>query len=234
MNGRFQTSPARAQFWSATPEAAGRRLAAAFALSCLLHAAIVFLPFLGMSVAETHTAQAGRQALPATLDATLVPDGGGRPREPAQTARTQPLVADGQAAQTQPRSQQRAQGLGLLPVPAQEYYTTDQLTRRPQPLAVAELDSPELKPFVATGKLVLRLRIDPRGTVVEVAVEKTELPEVFARTAIAGFLGLRFQPGEVNGRPVGALMRIEVTYDDSRIPRFIQISDPAGPPGLPK
>lgn len=112
----------------------------------------------------------------------------------------------------------RTEGIGLLPIPAPTYYTTDQLTKRPQPTAEAELDTPEIWPILASGTIVLKLWISELGDVIAVDVEKTDLPETFSSTAVAAFRRLRFTPGEIDGRPVGTMMRIEVTYDDSRTP----------------
>ena len=115
-----------------------------------------------------------------------------------------------------PAAPEQALGLDLLPIPAPSYYTTDQLTKRPQPAVLAELETPETRPLVASGQLVLKLWIDDEGRVADVAVEKSDLPEVFSRTAIASFKQSRFLPGERNGQRVGSVMRIEVSYEDRR------------------
>ena len=113
----------------------------------------------------------------------------------------------------------RAVGIGLLPIPAPTYYTTDQLTKRPQPTAEAKLDTPETWPIIASGTIILKLWINERGDVISVDVEKTDLAEIFSRTAVEAFKQLHFDPGEINGRRVGTMMRIEVTYDDGRKPQ---------------
>jgi hypothetical protein len=112
----------------------------------------------------------------------------------------------------------RTEGIGLLPIPAPTYYTTDQLTKRPRPTAEAELDTPETKPIFAAGTIIMKLWINELGDVIAVDVEKTDLPEIFSRTAVAAFRNLRFIPGEINGQPVGTMMRIEVVYNDGRMP----------------
>lgn len=110
-----------------------------------------------------------------------------------------------------------ANGRGLLPLPAPVYYTTDQLTKRPQPITLDELETPETRAVVASGILVLKLWIDEQGRVADAAIEKSELPEVLSRAAITSLKNSRFQPGERNGLPVGTVMRIEVSYDDGRV-----------------
>ncbi len=229
MNGQFLPSvpsPAsrfrRSTSWAADADAAARRLLAALVLSCLLHGAIVFLPFLGESAIETRLALEGKQIPPHVINATLALAGEYKfsaVNVPAAARKDPDLSApDRPADEERPRTQQRAGGAGLLPLPAPAYYTTDQLTKRPQPVAAADLDAVEIRPIVVSGKMILKLWINEFGVVADVLVETTELPGAFSRTAVAAFRGLRFVPGERNGQPVGAVMRIEVTYDDGRMP----------------
>ena len=167
-------------------------------------------------------ALSGRQEPSRFIDATLVSAGERNKRDsPADSAPRAESPAhasatDRAALVPQPAARQRAAGVNLLPLPAPAYYTTDELSKRPQPLAVADLDAPRIRPIVASGKIVLKLWINEFGVVADVAVEKTELPEIFSRTAVAAFKGLRFEPGERNGQPVATVMRIEVSYDDGR------------------
>ena len=232
MNGQFlPISPAttaagpgslRPAAWSGSANAALPRLLAAFALSCLLHAALVFLPFLGMStVATRYTFSGGERAQTPGVSAVLVSTGG---REPAPAnvsastpAVTQPAAVRPPAEPAKPAVQARSEGSDRLPIAAPAYYSTDQLTKRPQPLAAVELDAPETRAFVVSGKLALNLWINELGMVVDVTVEKSELPEIFSRTAVAAFKALRFEPGERMGQPVATVMRIEVNYDDGRL-----------------
>lgn len=229
MNGQFLPSVPppgspfrRLTLWSADSDSVAPRLLAALTLSCLLHSAVVLLPFLGEPAIETRLALKGKQTPPHVINATLALTGEHKFSAVNVPAVTQsvpdPSAPDRPADKEQPRMQQRAEGAGLLPLPAPAYYTTDQLTKRPQPVAAAELDAAEIRPIVASGKIILKLWINEFGGVADVVVETTELPDVFSRTAVAAFKGLRFVPGERNGQPVGTVMRIEVTYDDGRMP----------------
>ncbi len=228
MNGRNMPAGAGAgpathrqtQSWG-DADAALLRLLAALALSCFLHAAAALLPYLGESSREARTAAGGGPKPPPVINAVLAP-AGEHPYDAASLpARIEPVAdlpaADRPAEAAQPALRHRAEGVDLLPLPAPEYYTTDQLSKRPQPLAAAELDAPEISPIVASGTMVLKLWINEFGAVADVVVEKTDLPEMFSRTAVAAFKGLRFVPGERDGRPVGTVMRIEVIYDDGRM-----------------
>lgn len=106
----------------------------------------------------------------------------------------------------------------MLSFPDTDYYATGALTTKPQPLGEAVLDPAEIAAIIATGKVVLMLRINELGKVVEVSIEHSDLPDVITETAVQAFLKLPFAPGELNGRKVGSVMRIEVRYDDDRLP----------------
>jgi TonB family protein len=203
-----------------------KRLFASLVVSCLLHAALVFMPYLGVSTSASRPAVQGGQKLnpPRTLEATLALE----KKSDFAAAEVFPESAEGGSMadasaervadeETRP-AQDRTEGIGLLPIPAPTYYTTDQLTKRPRPTAEAELDTPEIGPIIASGTIILKLWISELGSVVSVDVEKTNLPEIFSSTAVAAFRNLRFVPGEINGQRVGTVMRIEVTYDDGRKP----------------
>jgi len=127
-------------------------------------------------------------------------------------------LADKALQQDPQPPQDPTEGADLLPVPGAPYYTTQDLTVRPQPLEEGVLDPPEIAPIVASGKIILTLWINELGEVADVLVENTELSEAITKTAVAAFQKMRFTPGEVKGRKVGTIMRIEVSYDDSRIP----------------
>jgi TonB family protein len=203
------------------PASDSMRLFACLMVSCLLHAALAFVPYLGASSSAYQPAVQGGQKPPRTLSATLVLDKQSA-FTVAEVSAKGGSMADSSAeriANEQPRpALDHAVGIGLFPIPAPTYYTTDQLTKRPQPIAAAELDAPEIRPIIASGTIILKLWISELGDVISVDVEKTDLPEIFSRAAVAAFRHLRFVPGELNGQRVGTVMRIEITYDDGRRP----------------
>jgi hypothetical protein len=100
---------------------------------------------------------------------------------------------------------------------SQKYYELDQLTAKPVLLLEPQLDSNVADDVVASGKVVFALRISNQGEVVEVIVDFSELPEIFVQAASKAFMASKFVPGELNGNKVGALMRIEVVYEDNRL-----------------
>ncbi|MDD5247663.1 MAG: TonB family protein [Rhodocyclaceae bacterium] len=196
------------------------RLLAALAMSCGMHATVMFLPYLGGG--SPQPAAEARPAPPPALTATLIAVrsqvASARVLPPATAPTAPPAPAAHEAASAGQPAPESGAGLDILPLPAPTYYTTDQLTKRPQPLNLADLDTPETKAVVASGKLVLKLWIDDRGQVADAVVERSDLPENFSRAAVAAFKNSRFAPGERGGLRVGTVMRIEVSYDDSRAP----------------
>jgi TonB family protein len=228
MSGRFPGSHRNYVSFAARPPAAqGRdadqsRLRAALALSCLLHAAVLALPYLGERQPEYRFALKGTQRGPYIVNATLVFKG-------APGFSGDPIPAEGEnvpnssvtaldaGPQVRP-DDAGASGAGLLPIPSQTYFTTDQLSKRPQPMGMAELDPIETRAIIASGRIVLKLWITERGSVTRVDVESSNLPAIFTRAAVEGFKRLRFEPGQRDGQAVGTVLRIEVDYDDGRKP----------------
>jgi len=227
MNGQFPSSPSlsrgAATLGGDEREQPGTaRLIAALLLSCLLHSGVVILPYLGNSSKESRSMQEGGRKAQRALSATLT-SLKGTPLAVANLSRQGDRSAESSRFSANPDeasrpSRPRREGADWLPLPAPVYYATDQLTKRPQPLAEADLDTPEIRPIIASGKMILKLWINDLGEVIEVEVEKTELPEAFSRAAVAAFKQLRFAAGERHGQAVGSVMRVEVSYVDGRLP----------------
>lgn len=180
-----------------------RRLTAALALSVLIHLAFGFLPLSDEQRPAPWRPSSGRTELEATL-------------RYVDTAASQDKRGLDHARQAAPPTASR--GPVLFPVLDEPYYPSAQLTKRPQPTAGIDLEGPGLRPVVASGTIVLRLWIDARGTVVDAEPEATEMPPAFAAAAILAFKQARFIPGELHGRPVGTVMRVEIRYEDGRSP----------------
>lgn len=232
MNGRsdgLSPAPATASAsggpWRPRPGSGALRFP--LTCSCVIHLLVLFVPALGTP--GRFVAPAAPQGLrtPSGLSVTLVPfhslRAEERPPAALRAAAAEPPAA-GPAQKPEPPAKERPRpgtgadgGSDLLALPSVIYYPTSLLTVRPQPLAIADLDPPPLQPIIASGKIVLTLWIDPQGRTAKVTMESTSLPGVFVSTAVAAFDGLRFKPGEINQQKVGAVMRIEVTYDDARL-----------------
>jgi hypothetical protein len=202
---------------------AASRIMTSLACSCALHLLVLFSPVFGTDARSGSPSSQDSRKAPTSLSVTLPPS-------PIITVQDWQLPASGLVAPDLPvpaagpatkapstPSANRADASDLLPLPAAVYYPTSLLSVRPQPLGEADLDPPHLRPIVASGKVRLTVWIKPSGEVLKVAVEATDLPQMFVDAAVGAFERLRFQPGEFNGLRVGVVMRIEITYDDGRM-----------------
>ncbi len=64
-----------------------------------------------------------------------------------------------------------------------------------------------------SGKLRLLLKLQADGRVSDIEVLSATPPGVFDESALQAFRDARFSPAQKNGRPVRALVQIEVVYD---------------------
>lgn len=88
------------------------------------------------------------------------------------------------------------------------------LTMAPQPQAPILLPFPPEFQDRARYTARLSLYIEADGQVGRVEFEGAPLPRVLARAARQAFAHARFTPGEVNGRIVKSLIKVEVDFDN--------------------
>jgi len=93
------------------------------------------------------------------------------------------------------------------------YIPTDRLTRKPRALSEVRIEGENESTPVLAGKVVMRLRIDAQGNVVGVQAEGSDFPEEVSTLFLDAFRRMRFSPGEIEGRPVAVVMRIEAGYE---------------------
>jgi|694.fasta_scaffold13746_11 hypothetical protein len=228
MNGRFDAPFLPLSAGSTTgdewhPASGARCLALPLVCSCALHLLVLFSPVFGTVASFAPSAVPNSQKAPPSFSVTLTPFHSLRaedwhpPNEGAAHAELSERDPKPVTKDPLKPTDSRMDGADLLPLPGVIYYPTSFLTVRPQPLAEANLDPPRLRPIVASGKVILTLWINPFGLASKVSVESTNLPEIFTATAVDAFQSLRFKPGELHGQKVGAVMRVEVTYDDGRL-----------------
>lgn len=93
------------------------------------------------------------------------------------------------------------------------YYTARELDRQPRalreivPQYPAEADRQRL-----SGKVRLLLKLEVDGRVSDIELVDATPPDLFEDSAIRAFREARFAPAIKNGRPVRALMQVEVEY----------------------
>jgi len=170
------------------------RLYTALFISWLVHAMLLFASFLGI---ESPAPELASKEVANILIARLAPFSSGE----ASSRGTQPEGTK-EARANPPHTEK------------EPFFTADQLTKRPRPKGKVDLDFPEAELLTTSGALVMRLWIDSLGRVVSIEFQNTDLPEEFTTAVAATFGRARFEPGEIYGRPVGSIMKIEVSLDD--------------------
>ena len=109
--------------------------------------------------------------------------------------------------------------VAMLPVLAPDvfdpsrYRAMSELSIKPEPIGNIAVPYPEEEARRDVAKLKITLYIDPDGSVAKAEPDRTELPEVFRDAARSAFLRGRFKPGEIDGRAVGARVRVEVAFE---------------------
>lgn len=219
-----------------------KALLATFAISILLHLLLILLPYLGrhnpgplvirkaqsVPVVEAslrmkpvlERVSAGKAHKPALASSSVTQ---AEPDDSAHeaSAPTEPPAGDGE-----PGFWQRLLGehdlFDLAPLPEDKYFAPDQLSEKPVALDPVDLDPPAAQGIVAAGKVVMKLWINERGEVDNVSVLSSELPDEIARFATDAFKKTRFAPAMAGGQAVPTVMKIEVTYEDPRVPRLLR------------
>jgi periplasmic protein TonB len=94
------------------------------------------------------------------------------------------------------------------------YYSARDLDVHPRPLRKIVPDYPaDADRKRLSGKVRLQLKLEADGRVTDIDVVSATPPEVFNESARKAFREARFAPAQKNGRPVRALVLIEVVYD---------------------
>lgn len=193
-----------------------RRLVAAFAASCLLHVVAALAPSLGVRSDAMRAPVGGAvdpgpvRGIDVRIEEVGIASLSGSPEGQGTGAEGIP-GPQGPAGESPRPAQQLSQGLEVAPVSPPAYYTVDQLTRPPQATSEPDIRVPKVAQYIS-GSITFKVWVSALGEVDAVEVEKTDLPATVYGVAAEAFRGLRYVPGEIDGRPVGALLRIEVIY----------------------
>ena len=174
------------------------RLIAALAASSLIHVLVVGLPL-------AHSRMHPSIRIATRLEATLT---GGQtvartlPPEPANDADTW----TGAPA---------APSVGLpLPLPDEVYLPASALSQLPDARDNPSAEAlSEVLDLAKRGVVDLAIWIDHKGNVSKIDVERSTLSSQATDTIVAAFLGVRYTPGERDGQPVAAVIRMEVTVN---------------------
>jgi protein TonB len=94
------------------------------------------------------------------------------------------------------------------------YYSAREVDVHPRALRTIEPDYPaEADRRKLSGTVRLQLKVEADGRVSDVEVVGSSVPGMFDESAIRAFRNARFEPAQKGGRPVRALVMIEVQYD---------------------
>jgi protein TonB len=94
------------------------------------------------------------------------------------------------------------------------YYSAREVDVHPRALRAIEPDYPaEADRRKLSGMVRLQLKVEADGRVSDVEVVSSTPPGAFDESAIQAFRAARFEPAQKAGRPVRALVMIEVQYD---------------------
>jgi protein TonB len=97
------------------------------------------------------------------------------------------------------------------------YLPRSALTIAPRALTPVVIDYPRFDGEADFYSGEFDLFIDDDGSVARVAVATPDLPGILGDAVHGAFMSARFAPGELEGRPVRARIRIEVTFDSRKI-----------------
>jgi TonB family protein len=200
------------------------RLPLALLASCLFHVLVISFAYFGkVNDREGGAKELARQSVLGATVLRLTREVQAAPVAPKMQRPGREPVRGASRSSANKRDQvapelSSAERLNSAPIPSVDYYPTNVLTAKPQPLGEVALDPEEIAARVASGRIVLVLWINEGGTVVKVNIKHSDLPDVFSQVAVKAFQTLQFTPGELNGQKVGARMQVEVSYDDDRLP----------------
>jgi hypothetical protein len=188
------------------------RLYAALFLSGLLHAILVLAP---LPSADSHAPDSVLTDTTHILNARLYSGTDGKITSPVPGTNDREAAAstaprENKAGLDETRNQAKEQSSPSAP--KAPFFPADQLTRHPRSKDKIDLNIPEARLLTDPGSLVLNLWIDNLGKVVSVEIDKTDLPEEYATAVAETFSQVRFEPGEIHGRPVRSILRIEITH----------------------
>lgn len=141
--------------------------------------------------------------------APLVPEPAPAPAPPPEPAPGPPAPAGSAIPEVSPPAT-----LTIKSAVDLNYYSARELDVQPRALRrIVPVYPPGPDRDGISGRVRLQLKLEADGRVSEVTVLAAEPPGLFEESAVKAFRPARFRPAKRGGRPVRALMEIEVVYD---------------------
>jgi protein TonB len=133
--------------------------------------------------------------------------------QPAPTATTAQPAAPAPAA-SPPAAAAPMPGVTITSSVDLTYYSARDVDVHPRALREIVPDYPaDADRQRLSGKVRLQLKLEADGRVSDIDIESATPPGLFEDSAIRAFRDARFAPAQKNGRPVRALVLIEVVFD---------------------
>lgn len=193
-----------------------KRLATALLVSCFLHEALVLMFFFDSTNQDSSFSAFAPAANLSPIHARLLPP---QKRGVSMTSSSEGLTIS--AVDAEPALNAAPESDQFKPptpkhfsLTEEIFFTADQLTQHPRPTEEVNLNVPEAQLLTHSGNIVLSLWINNLGNVVSINYEVNELPEAFTSAIGNVFRHVRFLPGEIHGRPVHSIMRIEIAHQE--------------------
>lgn len=146
---------------------------------------------------------------PAPLVSVETPDALLASAAPDEADTAPPAAAPAQPAAPEP--------MPVLAIPSGadlNFYPARELDVQPRALhAILPEYPPEADRQRLSGRVRLQIRLEADGRVSDIEIVDTDRPGTFDDSALKAFRAARFAPAQKDGRPVRALLLIEVKYD---------------------
>lgn len=115
--------------------------------------------------------------------------------------------------------------LGVLEVPDLQFYPAEELEQTAQPIRPPMLNYPwGMGLTQRSGMVIVAMRIDEQGFVVDVDIEYSDPPGLFDQAVLGPLTSTRYTPAIRQGRQVRSQKRIEIIFGDYQRPQL------SGPP----
>ncbi|HQS80981.1 MAG TPA: TonB family protein [Thiobacillus sp.] len=132
----------------------------------------------------------------------------------AQPAAPAPAAPQPETASAPPAAPASASGVTITSSVDLTYYSAREVDVHPRALREIVPDYPyDADRQRLSGSVRLQLKLEADGRIGAIEIVSATPPGVFDESAIQAFRDARFAPAQKNGRPVRALVLIEVVYD---------------------
>ncbi len=84
----------------------------------------------------------------------------------------------------------------------------------PEAVGKFEVQPPAGEDAGLSGKITIRIWLSAKGDIDSIRILSSEVPAAYAQAALGAFEKLRFEPAEINGKPVRSWLDVVIEYAD--------------------